>query len=402
MKVADIGRGSKLVGFALAIVWIASLAERRRMRQPEAFQKALFLYVVWTGITFFWSIDTSNSVSGFLTNAQLFVLALIVWDLFDSRRAVESALQAYVLGAFVTCGSIIVNYLQAPPARFPLHERINALGFETDGIALIVATAGPAAWYLATGPTSGQRARLFRAINYAYLPVGMYALILTGTRGATLASIPTVLFILWSLLRVSNTTRALAAGFVIAAVVTLVGFTPRGQLDRLSTSVTATELGQQGGALSGRWSIWSASVHAFLGRPIGGVGLDAHRAAVTAQLGETRTFRKSEKEAHNAYLSVLTETGIVGFALFLNVLFRVFARVRRLRGWDLWFWSAQLGVLAIDAFSLSIEDRKAVWLLLALAVSYAAAPQTVPATELSLRLARYPRLAGASPLEAHR
>ena len=392
VQLSEHGRGSRFLGFFVALLWLASVVERGRLRQPHAFHRALFLFLVWCGLTFFWSVDTRATVGGFLTLAQLFVLTVIFWDLFDTRPRIENALQAYVLGAYVTCGSIIWNYVTAPELKFPNHERVNALGFETDGIALIVATAAPAAWYLAAGPSSRGRSGFLRRLDYAYLPVALWALLLTGTRGATLASIPTALFILWSLRTLGRRTRIVVAAAAITAIVTVISFTPEGQLQRLQTTVTATELGQEGGALSGRWSIWTASVHVFFERPVGGVGLDAHRTAVASQLGQDRTFRTAEKEAHNAYLSILAETGIVGFVLFLYVLLLVIGQLQLLHRWEAWYWSAQLGVLAIGAMSLSIEDRKSIWMLLALAISYAAAPQAAAAVRRS-RLTGAPQLA---------
>jgi O-antigen ligase len=154
----------------------------------------------------------------------------------------------------------------------------------------------------------------------------------------------------------------------------LVVFAPQGQIDRIGTTVTATDPGQEGSALSGRWAIWQASGRAFLESPVGGVGLDAHRLAVAYELGQVRVLTGSEKEAHNAYLSVLTETGVVGIVLFIFVLLDVVTSVRRLRGWDAWYWSCQLAVLAIGAMSLSLEDSKSVWIFLSLSVCFAAAP----------------------------
>jgi O-antigen ligase len=376
VHIPGLGNGSKAVGLVAGIVWFASVIEHGRLRPPDSLQKAFFLLLIWSGLTFYWTIDIGASLPGFLTYVQIFILVLLIWDLFVSRRAVEAALQAYVLGAFVTCGSIIANYLTAPSADFPAHERVNALGFETDGVALIVAIAGPAAWYLAAGPTSAERSFTIRRLNYAYLPVGLLALVLTGTRGATLASIPTAIFVLWSLRRASGATRAMALAAVVVAAVILVGVAPRGQLARIGTTVTATQLGDEDSALSGRWSIWSVSARAFLDRPVGGVGLDAHRAAVASELSLSRTFTNAEKEAHNTYLSVLTETGIVGFILFANVLLRVVARVRELHGWDAWYWTAQLSVLAIGAMSLSLEDSKSVWIFLSCAVAFVAAERS--------------------------
>src|SRR5207249_10295596 len=95
----------------------------------------------------------------------------------------------------------------------------NALGYKIDGIALIVAIAGPAAWYLAAGPARSKRSLALRMLNFAYIPVGMMRLVLTGTRGATLASIPTVMLVLWSLKHASGPLRALALATVVCASV---------------------------------------------------------------------------------------------------------------------------------------------------------------------------------------
>ena len=187
-----------------------------------------------------------------------------------------------------------------PVARFPAHDRINALGYQTDGIALIVAIAAPAAWYLATGPTWAKGSLALRLVNFAYIPVGMMGVALTGTRGATLASIPTALLILWSLRHASGRLRALALAAVVCAVVVVYHYAPRGQLDRISTATSATELGQQGGALAGRWSIWTASIHVWEHHPIAGVGVDSHRAAVSPALEQFKIYKSPEKEAHNS------------------------------------------------------------------------------------------------------
>jgi O-antigen ligase len=321
---------------------------------------------------------------GFLTYTQLFLMVLMLWDLLDTPRKIETAVQAYVLGAFITAGSVIANYVNAPGARFPSHDRINALGYQTDGIALIIAIAGPAAWYLATGPTWAKGSLAWRILNFAYIPVGMMGVALTGTRGATLASIPTAILVVWTLRHASGRLRALALAAVLCAVVLVYQYAPRGQLDRISTATSATQLGQQGGALAGRWSIWTASVHVWEHHPIAGVGVDSHRAAVEPALEQFKIYKTPEKEAHNTYISVLTETGLVGELLFLGVLFSVFARIRELSGWQRWYWSAQVGVLLIGAMSLSLEDSKSVWIFLSLAVGAAAAERPEPVPEASL------------------
>ena len=365
IHVGEIGRVSKTLGLVTAGVWAVSVLARGRLRRPDAFQKAYFLFLIWNGLTIYWSIDAGTSMRGFLTYTEIFGMLLMVWDLFDSEVAIRTGLQAYVLGALISSGSIIVEFWTTPTERFAAHQRFQALGFETDGIALILAIAAPAAWYLAAGPrVHGRGPGAMRIVNYAYIPIALFALVLTGTRGATLASIPTAVFVLWSLRRATAAKRIMAWGALGAAVVMVVGFAPAGPLDRIGTAVTVTEV-DSGGALSGRWGIWMESREVFLDRPIIGVGLDAHRAAIP-----------TGKEAHNTYVSVLVETGLVGFVLFARVLVSLFARVRRRSGWEAWYWFTQVAVVAIGAMSLSLEDSKSVWIVFSLALASAAAAQT--------------------------
>ena len=355
----NIGRISKALGLATLAVWAVSVAARGRLRQPGAFQKAYFLFLIWSGLSVFWSLDPSTSARGFVTYTEIFGLMLILWDLCETETDVKTCLQAYVLGAYITCFSLLVSFFTAPPERFPGHQRFQALGFETDGIALILATAAPAAWYLAASPGS-RRPPAVRMLNYAYVPLALFALVLTGTRGATIASIPTALFVLWSLRRARAGTRVIAWTALLAAIAVVIWIAPREQLSRIGTATTIADA--EGGALSGRLGIWSESIDAFLERPLTGIGLDGHRAATP-----------TGKEAHNTYVSVLAETGMVGFLLLVSLIVAVVLQVRHRRGWNAWYWYTQLAVVAIGAVSLSLEDSKSLWIFLSLAVASAAA-----------------------------
>jgi O-antigen ligase len=375
IQIGHIGRASKALGYLTVIVWGLGVLANKRLRKPDSLQQAYLLFLIWNGLTLYWSLDPAATVDAFVTYLETFGLLLLFWDLYDRELLVKAALQAYVIGAFVAAGSVIVNYLTAPPVRFAEHERISALGYKTDGIALVVAVAAPAAWYLAAHPGARERPVSARALNYAYIPVAVLAVAMTGTRGASIAGIPTALFILWSLRSVTLRTRVAALGAAVIAGVALVQFAPSGQLDRIAT---VSDLGEQTpqGALGGRAEIWRDSAQVFVEHPIAGVGTDAHRAAVAPRLEQRSAYKKAEKEAHNTYVSVLTETGVVGFLLFAFIIGCVLRCLRQHSNWERWFWSVQMSVLAIGAMTLSLEDSKSLWLMTALTVASAAAART--------------------------
>lgn len=347
-------RGSRILGLVAALVWAMSVIVRGRLRRLDTFVKAYFLFLLWNGLTLLWSIAPGTSLTGFITYTQIFGMILILWDLFETEQQAEIALQAFVLGAYISCASVFINWLTAPSPNSPEHNRINALGFETDGIALITALAIPAAWYLATGPSSVNRTKLMITVNFVYLPAAVFAIILTGTRGAAIASVPTLIFILWSLRRSSSRRRFIAWTMLGLGVLGVMLFAPPEMIQRIGGSVADV---LEGDSLSGRRDIWADSLETFAEHPIAGVGLDSHR--------ESSIY---DKEAHNTVLSILVESGIVGFVLFGSVAIALLTRLMQLDGWAGWYWRTQIAVIAIGSLSLSLEDSKAIWILSTLAV----------------------------------
>lgn len=352
------GTVSRLIGLAAAAAWAAAALAGGRVRKPHPFIGALLAFTIWNGLTIIWSVDPRRSAEGFLTNVQIFVWLFMMWDLFDGRTDTVRALQAYVAGAYVSIIGILANFAGGRPA---LYERYGAAGFEVDIIALVLGAGVPVAWFLATAAAVGSRHRLWRVVNYGYLPLTALALVLTGTRGAVVASLPTVLFVLWSLAH-SSAPRLIGGMLALGvAAVAVVMLAPQASVGRIATATT--EISQLDD-LNGRVTIWRQSLEAWSQSPIVGVGNDAHRAAVPAG-----------KVAHNLFISVVVETGIVGLALFANVMRHVLLQLSRHRGWDRWFWNTELAVLVIGSLTLSTDDAKYLWLFLALIVIDAAAPR---------------------------
>ena len=375
VEVPGVGTVSRAVGLVTAVVWFISLMSPGPRRPLHKFHGALFLFVVWTGMSIYWSVAPTRSISGFVTNVQLLILALIVWELLDSRHLIDRALQAYVLGSVVSVGGVVASYINNDPSKY---LRFGAPGTDLDNNALILAIGIPAALYLTNGPAGRVLPRTLRIINYAYVPAAAYGMVLTGTRGAVLASIPTLVFGLWAFTRGAGGRRLAALVMVGAAVYAVASFAPTASIERIGSITTAFSSGSD---LNGRSTIWRESLDAFVQRPLIGVGNDAHRASVD-----------EGKVAHNTPLSAMTETGLIGLVLFFNVMAQAVKLARCHSGFAARFWATQLLVVALGSMSLSIEDRKYAWLFIALAVSsggiIAEARTRRPTGELTSAIAR--------------
>jgi O-antigen ligase len=131
-------------------------------------------------------------------------------------------------------------------------------------------------------------------------------------------------------------------------------YAPQTVINRLAT--TRSEV--QGGTLNGRLGIWKAGLTALLARPVTGHGVGGFQEAVQPFLGEARV-------AHNSYISVLVEEGLIGFVLFMAMLFTVFRSILDLPTMDRRFALALYCTMGITMLPLSWEAQKAVWFVLA-------------------------------------
>ncbi|MBA2441534.1 MAG: O-antigen ligase family protein [Rubrobacter sp.] len=84
---------------------------------------------------------------------------------------------------------------------------------------------------------------------------------------------------------------------------------------------------------AGRWSLWQGAGRLIADNPILGVGsgnFPYEAAAYSAQAAHLESLREGAAVAHNVFLSVASELGAVGLALFLGILFFAFKGALRL------------------------------------------------------------------------
>jgi O-antigen ligase len=85
-----------------------------------------------------------------------------------------------------------------------------------------------------------------------------------------------------------------------------------------------------------------------------------------------RSVNTVGKVAHNSYLSVLVELGLIGFLLFTAILVLVARHTLGRSRWDSSFWLAILVTWSIAASTLTWEYRKPTWLFFGLLIASSA------------------------------
>jgi O-antigen ligase len=358
MEFPGLGTAAKLIGLATGASWLAAVIITSHFRKPGPFHIMVCLFVIWNALSLFWSSDPSSTFGHVLTWVQLLGMVFVLWDLYNTRPALMAGLQAFVLGAYVAIGAAVANYF-AGNVFYSHYQRFSpAAQTGPDGFGFLVVLGLPVAWYLASSMSTTRAGSLLKLVNYAYIPAAFVGLALSGTRTALIASVVGVAFGLSSLTRVRLAARvpiflllSLAILFLLPYVQSLRSF------QRLGT--TYTEITE--GDLSNRTNNWREGLAVWPDHPIIGVGSNMYR-----------TVNSWGKLAHNTFISVLVELGIIGFILFGIILAIAVVKALSQPKWEARFWLTVLAVWAIGASTLTYEHRKATWLFLSLAIASAA------------------------------
>ncbi len=357
VELESLGAIAKYVGFLAAAFWLATILKSGQVRAPRAFQATVFVFAAWNALSVLWSGNPGDTAGRAMTWVQLFVLVFMLWDLYTTRAAVLAGLQAYVLGAYVSIGSALANYLSGA-AFYSHYDRFSSGDTNPDGFAFILALGMPVAWHLASSKVTSKLARVMRVVNFSYVPAALLGISLSGTRTALIATIPAMAFGLISLIRLRRAARITVFLLMASTLLLLLGqVQTMTSFQRFGTVVS--ELTE--GDLNNRTKNWREGLDSFTEHPLMGVGSNRYRSVNS--LG---------KVAHNSYLSVLVELGLIGFALFGAILTIAVAQAVGQSGWERAFWLSLLAVWAIGASTLTWEHRKSTWLFLSLVVGSAA------------------------------
>ncbi len=367
---ALLGSINRLIAGAVVLLWLLSVATTGRLRRLHLFHWLSLTFALWYVISLWWSVAPEDSP--FLVGVvEGVALTILIWDIFWSEARVQAAMQAFLLGGYVSIATTLAEFLQGHQARH-WEKRFAGSGFDPNDIALLLAIGIPMAVYLAQRQ---QGAPLLRFLNFLFPIATGFAIILSGSRGALLAAAPAYLFYLIALARLKLQWRMVMAAVLLGAVVGATRLNLSEPLQRLGAVANSASDDH----LSGRQDIWHAGWIVYGQHPLLGIGGGAFLSATQSLNGQGQPLI-----AHNTYLSVLTELGPVGFLIFAALIATVVASALRQPRLPQQACLLALLVWAIGVFALSWEFRSQTWFLFALIVA-AGHCESVPSEPAAFR-----------------
>ena len=268
-------------------------------------------------------IPVSNALTLDPYSTKIFILRFSGYILFfaaaltfiDSEERLRKLVAVIAIFGGVIAFVGIIQRLASPDAIYGVRQTPDAVPFgpyinRHHFATLMVLFSGVVLSHLLGSAVARDKKLLF-AIPLVLMAV---AIVLTGSRGGVIAYLATFSFCVAAHLRSGGRTKlplVLGAGVFALFIVFLVVFL--GGADALLRSTGLQNAAED--ISTGRTHFWSVAWQIFTSNPIVGAGMEAFGVAFTRF--DTRNGMYRVEQAHNDYLQMLADGGVIGFAIVL-------------------------------------------------------------------------------------
>jgi O-antigen ligase len=370
-SLGPLGSFARLAAIPAIGLTLLSIYLRGTCRRLDIYHWAFFLFILWNAATYFWSASPISTIESATRYLPMVMTLLVVWENCRTRQKADGVMQAFVFGGYLIILALSFNYVSGNYASTD-PSRLTAGGFNADDFLYLIPV--PIAWYLVRRPNAKNKFLIL--LNLGYVLAAPFGIIFTATRGALLVAVPGYLYVLWSGRKAPASWKIGA----LAAVVVLVGLTSQldvaTKLTRLSTVTSSSGATGADSNLNGRGVIWELAIKEFTHHPLIGIGSGAfpYISSNDPIVGPMHAESAAGLPVHNTYLSVLTETGIVGFLIMAVMIAIVVCSACSLKEDNLKHaFIATLAMMAVGISSLTYEDHSGFWMLFTLIIAGGAA-----------------------------
>ncbi|MDX6733485.1 MAG: hypothetical protein QOC54_3433 [Baekduia sp.] len=305
---------AKVVGVVLAVSWLAVIGSGRRdipnlLVDRPGLSYLLLLFVGWTAASVIWAPVQGDAVTSVTRYALNAVLIPIIYTAVRDRRDATRLLAVVVGGAAVAAISGIVS---APGTAADATRATGTVGDANElAAALVIGMAVSAAFAV-----NRHVASPWRLLSVLAAGLCLLGILLSLSRGGLLGLAAAVVVAIF----VAGRWRPQVMAGATAVVVMAVGYFA------LFASLPAKERVTNVGGGTGRVDLWTVGWRMVQDHPVRGVGTGQFQTSSVHYLLQPGAIQRGDfilsqpKVAHNTYLNILSELGVVGTALFGAVL----------------------------------------------------------------------------------
>jgi tetratricopeptide (TPR) repeat protein len=296
------------IGYILKLLLVGKIKIK-----ASQFTASFVIYCLYVGILYFTSKDRPVALNEFNRVILCLLLYYLVSSVDIGSEKFNKVLTVWLICATLSSIYGIMQYYGGfyitPKVKIdvPKMERI----MSTFGNPIFFAVYIVATLPIAISRLLASKGFFFRSIYFIVVCILYYSLYLTATRAAWIANI--VSLVLFILLSVRSKKVKIVLLFCLFAISSAFFIKTKNVWFRFQQHPL----------------IWRDTLRMFFSKPLTGVGLGAFHLYIGKYLSpQLKAIFPTEKfiinDAHNEYLQILAETGIIGFVLFMLSVFLIY------------------------------------------------------------------------------
>ena len=322
-------RGVMSLAFVVALLVVFAIGVvGRRLQRPSATTIWCGVFISWAGVSILWAADPQVSLRHLPTAIALFLFYLVASSFRITEKEFDWLVLLTILGGGAAALWSVRQFYSG--VGFGLHDiRATLTVGETEanpnrfGIRLLLPVSFAMAYFLSA------RRWYAKAFAFSVMVMAGLGLLLTMSRGSILAEIVIVLVFFFRLKSLKlkslqpQVCRLLA--LVVLMAVLLAVAMPTALYLRFK------EASADRGA--GRLDIWTVGMEILKHYPVAGAGFSNFPVVYNQYAGAAAHlyFKRDNNDAHNSYLAIAAEEGLIGLLLFGIAIKRQFSLVSKCR-----------------------------------------------------------------------
>ena len=319
-----------------------------------AFPREPFFYVfaIFTGYALLstgWSIDKETTfINAIGTTVPTFILLAYLFVAIESKDHIENIFKAYGLASLIVALIAIYMFYTGLNLGSVSVARLSVLGQDQNELSVLLSMGVVSILYLLLFSSATRKMKSLYILSVVVLS---FVILSTGSRTGfvILLAIGAVLFVM-----TKGAKKVMYLGIAVLTITSLMIFVvPESTTERLLQTVTQI----QDRDLTNRVDIWDMGIQAFQKEEafIQGVGFKTFPVLMQ------KHFHYAEYP-HNTYLVLLIELGLIGFLLYMSMIFIFMKKAYLLYKTVSLYHVLLLLPILMAMFTLGLEGRR--WLFI--------------------------------------
>jgi O-antigen ligase len=341
-----------LMAFGMTLVLIVTGSG---LHGVPGFHSVVLLFVAWVVLSATWSempvayesVQAVNIDQALKNNLYILMLTLLLFQLLSTVADLERLYVAILLGSLWLIYLMLKDYqIAGNTLRYEIE------GFDANEVAVKLTMVLPLAIYL----WAQSKAWALRLLGLAYIPLAIFTVLITGSRTGAITLLIGLLGFVPIVLRAGIIGKIASFLVLVVALISIANVVPQQTIERIFS--TGKEISS--GTLNERRVIWANAYEEWEKSPFVGHGLGSFKRIINRY--------NVSYTAHNSYVAITVEQGVIGLSLYLMVIGTVLIYAWSLGGDSRILMISLLMIIVIGQLSLTLQDRMYIWFAYALVV----------------------------------